>query len=222
MLIYLAMIDSPEEKIKFEIIYEQYKNLMFYTANKILGDTRDSEDIVHDAFLKIIEIIDSIDDPKRPQTRSLIVTITENRAIDLYRRRRSKTVVSFEEEYIGVPNQSVIEQIEDGELLSKAIASLPGKYREVLLMKYARGYSMDEIAEILSMSKENVKKTIQRARKKLSDYLMSTEQTPVFFAAPKYPAMLSKLAKGRTESYGDSARGSTWQSHEQRFPAALQ
>ena len=55
-----------------------------------------------------------------------------------------------------------------------------------------------------------------------SAYLMSTEQTPVFFAAPKYPAMLSKLAKGRTESYGDSARGPTWQSHEQRFPAALQ
>ena len=53
-------------------------------------------------------------------------------------------------------------------------------------------------------------------------YVMSTEQTPVFFAAPKYPAMLSKLAKGRTESYGDSARGPTWQSHEQRFPAALQ
>ena len=62
MLIYLAVIDSPEGKIKFEIIYEQYKNLMFYTANKILGDTRDSEDIVHDAFLKIIEIIDNIDD----------------------------------------------------------------------------------------------------------------------------------------------------------------
>lgn len=101
----------------------------------------------------------------------MIVTITENKAIDLYRRRQSKAVVSFEEEYIGVPDQSVIEQIEDGELLSKAIASLSGKYREVLLMKYARGYSMDEIAEILSMSKENVKKTIQRARKKLSDYL---------------------------------------------------
>ena len=53
-------------------------------------------------------------------------------------------------------------------------------------------------------------------------YLMSTEQTPVFFAAPKYPAMLSKLAKGRTESYGDSARGPTWQSHGQRFLVASQ
>ena len=53
-------------------------------------------------------------------------------------------------------------------------------------------------------------------------YLMSTEQTPVFFAAPKHPVMLPKLAKGGAESFGDSARGPTWQSHGQRFPAASQ
>ena len=89
MFIYLAIIDSPEGKLKFEVIYERYKGLMFYTANSVLGDTRDSEDIVHDAFLKI----DEIDDPKSPQTRYLIVTITENKAIDLYRKRKAKTVV---------------------------------------------------------------------------------------------------------------------------------
>ena len=89
MFIYLAIIDSPEGKLKFEVIYERYKGLMFYTANSVLGDTRDSEDIVHDAFLKIIEIIDEIDDPKSPQTRYLIVTITENKAIDLYRKRKN-------------------------------------------------------------------------------------------------------------------------------------
>lgn len=100
MFIYLAMIDSPEEKLKFELIYERYKNLMFYTANSVLGDTRDSEDVVHDAFIKIIEIIDDISDPNSPQTRCLIVTITENKAIDLYRKRKVKTVVPFEEEYL--------------------------------------------------------------------------------------------------------------------------
>ena len=67
-----------------------------------------------------------------------------------------------------------------------------------------------------------VEENFEQDAYELENYLMSTEQTPVFFAAPKYPAMLSKLAKGRTESYGDSARGPTWQSHEQRFPAALQ
>jgi len=97
--------------------------------------------------------------------------VTENKAIDLYRKRKSKTVVPFEEEYIGVPEQSMIDQVEENDRLVKAIALLPGKYREVLLLKYARGYSMDEIAMILSMSKENVKKTIHRARKKLEKQL---------------------------------------------------
>lgn len=175
MFMYLVMIDSPEGKLKFEVIYERYKNLMFYTANSILGDARDSEDIVHDAFLKVIEKIDEIADPNSPQTRCLIVTITENKAIDLYRKRKSKTVVPFEEEYIGIPEQSIIDQVEENDRLVKAIALLPGKYREVLLLKYARGYSMEEIAVMLSMSKENVKKTIQRARKRLEDQLDGEE-----------------------------------------------
>lgn len=175
MLIYLAMIDSPEEKSKFEIIYNTYKQLMYYTASNILGDTTDSEDVVHEAFLKIIEILEKIDRPDSPQTRSLIVTITENKAIDLYRKRKKHSVVPFEEEYLGVPEQSKIDQIADQELIVKAILSLPGRYREVLLLKYARGYSMDEIAAILSMTKENVKKTIQRARRKLEESLLWEE-----------------------------------------------
>lgn len=97
MFIYLAMIDSQEGRLKFELIYERYKNLMFYTANSVLGDTRDSEDVVHDAFIKIIEIIDNVGNPNSPQTRCLIVTITENKAIDLYRKRKAKTVVPFDQ-----------------------------------------------------------------------------------------------------------------------------
>ena len=32
MLIYLCAIEGQDEKQKFEIIYEEYKNLMFYVA----------------------------------------------------------------------------------------------------------------------------------------------------------------------------------------------
>lgn len=175
MLIYLAMIESSEERSKFEIIYDTYKQLMYYTASNILGDTTDSEDVVHEAFLKTIEILEKIDNPLCPQTRSLVVTITENKAIDLYRRRKNHSIVPFVEEYLGVPEQSKIDQIPDQEVVAKTILSLPGRYREVLLLRYAQGYSMDEIAIILSMTKENVKKTIQRARKKLEELLSQEE-----------------------------------------------
>jgi len=133
MLIYLSMIDSLEGKQKFEVIYIKYRQLMFYVANKILMDAKDSEDVVHDSFLKVIEIIDKIIDPESPQTRALIVTITENKAIDLYRKRRSKKVVLFDEEYLGVPDQDVLRSVEDIDLFTKAMATLPNRYRDIIL-----------------------------------------------------------------------------------------
>lgn len=36
MMIYLQIIDTAEERSKFERLYEQYKQLMFYTAFQIL------------------------------------------------------------------------------------------------------------------------------------------------------------------------------------------
>ena len=58
MLIYLALIDSDAEKSKFEITYRAYRDLMFHVAYKILNNQQDSEDAVHQAFLKIIEVLE--------------------------------------------------------------------------------------------------------------------------------------------------------------------
>ena len=85
MFLYLAMIDSDADKSKFEILYSEYKNLMYYTANRILRNSSDAEDVVHQAFLKVIEILDTISSPRCHKTRALLVTITEHKAIDLYR-----------------------------------------------------------------------------------------------------------------------------------------
>ena len=55
MLIYLSMLELDSDKSKFEVIYTSYKNLMLYQANKILGDPLDTEDAVHDSFLKSLK-----------------------------------------------------------------------------------------------------------------------------------------------------------------------
>ena len=60
MLFFLMMIDSDEERSKFEIIYNNYRNLMFFVAKNILNNDSDAEDAVHDAFLKIIKILENI------------------------------------------------------------------------------------------------------------------------------------------------------------------
>lgn len=77
------MMEAPEEKSKFEQLYLEYRDLMFYVANGILHNQQDAEDVVHESFLKIIKIIGKIESPKSPKTKNLIVIVTERTAIDL-------------------------------------------------------------------------------------------------------------------------------------------
>lgn len=171
MFFYLSIIEKDDEKAKFEIIYQEYKNLMFYVANRILGDTRDSEDVVHQAFLKIIEILEKIPVAKCPQTRSLVVTIVERKAIDLYRKRKRGTIFPLDEENFHITEPSQTDSVTEGFMIASAIAKLPPKYRALLLLKYDNGYSEQEIAQMMDMSQANVKKTIQRAKAKLQTLL---------------------------------------------------
>jgi len=60
MIIYLQMIESDADKSKFEIIYHEYKGLMYHIAYKYLKHQQDAEDAVHHAFVKIVENISKI------------------------------------------------------------------------------------------------------------------------------------------------------------------
>lgn len=88
MLIYLQIIETDEDKSTFEQIYEAYRGLMFHAAFKVLTHEQDAEDAVHYAFVKIAENIIKISEPVCPKTKSFVVTIVENRAIDILRSRK--------------------------------------------------------------------------------------------------------------------------------------
>ncbi|MCR5785459.1 MAG: RNA polymerase sigma factor [Eubacterium sp.] len=171
MFLYLSLIDDEGDKSKFEIIYREYRQLMYYVADQILGDTKDSEDVVHDAFLKIIEHIEKISDPKCPKTRSFVVTIVERKAIDLYRQRQRRSNVSFEEAFLDKSKEAETEAVNESDRIATAIALLPDNYRELILLRYDNGFSEGEIADIVDMTPANVQKTLQRAKKKLAALL---------------------------------------------------
>ena len=165
MLIYMLMIDSPDDQSKFEKLYHEYKGLMFYVANNILHNDQDAEDAVHQAFVKIAENIEKIEETMCPKTKGYVVTIVENRAIDLYRKKIRHTSVELKEEVIGL---SVEYAGSNG--LTKCILKLPANYREIILLKYYHGYTLREIAKMIGVSETNAIKLDQRAKKKLLEF----------------------------------------------------
>lgn len=174
MIIYISMIESREDKRKFEELYISYKQTMFYVANKILRDEHLSEDVVHQAFIRILNNLDKIEGVDSKKTKAFVVVIVENIAIDFYRKRKNENRVSFDEVdiYIGderEENDLVLSDIEE------AILKIPVNYSSVLRLKYSQGYSNKEISEILNISEENVRQRISRGKKRLQEILNDEE-----------------------------------------------
>ena len=135
MLVYLALIDTLEDTSKFEKIYHTYRQTMFYVANRILKDIHLSEDTVHQAFLRIIDNLDKIEEINCHKTKGFIVIITKNIAVDLYRKRKREACISFDEIEIYVENTSNIAPTFENEI-EQAIEKLPINYLEVFKLKY--------------------------------------------------------------------------------------
>ena len=175
MFTFTEMSETTDERLKIEEIFHTYGNLMFYAANQILHNDHDAEDAVQQALFVIYQNLEKFSEIKCPKSRSFIVTIVERKAIDLYRTKQRNAAIPFEDEFINVPTSSVVNVVAERTDLAKAMAMLPTRYRELLFLKYDNGYSEREIAVMYSMTEENVKKTIQRAKKKLESILKGQE-----------------------------------------------
>ena len=162
MLIYLQMLETPEDRTKFEILYLEYRDTMYYAAYDILGNSFDAEDAVHHAFVKIAEKIGRIEEAKSPKTRAYVVTAAINRAIDIYRAKQAHPSVPYADEVVGAPVE-----YRGNNQLAGCILKLPARQRQILILKYHHGYALKEIAGMLGITYANALKIEQRAKAKL-------------------------------------------------------
>ena len=161
MLIYLQMIQSEEDKSKFEQIYHQYHKLMLYTAMNFLHHRQDAEDAVHHAFVKIAENITKVAEPVCPKTKAYVLVITENTCLNMLKRKDRRSRESLEE------HRGIVAEYHGGDVLVGAILSLPPRQRQVILLKHHQGYSLREIAKMLGITYAAAVKAEQRAKEKL-------------------------------------------------------
>ena len=176
-MIYLMMIDSEEDKRKFEIVYVKYRRLMYKIAKEILNNHSDAEDIVHDSFVKVARNMHFVGETDSKETRNLMAVITRNTAIDLYRKKKRRRERELYVERMKAPSTYERVEAEDtSKLISEAIKQLPDSYRDVMTLRYNNHYSMKEISKLLSISETNVKQRLFRARNKLSEILNGQEE----------------------------------------------
>lgn len=176
MIFYLSLINSQDDQDKFTQLYNKYKNTMLYVANSILNNQYLAEDVVHESFIKIISILDKINDINCSKTKSLIVIIVKHKSIDFIRKEDKNVKIPIDdyENYISDNSEQPLDKIinqQDYEKLIECIGNLNEKYKVVLELKYIHGYSDVEIANILDLTQKNVNMRVYRAKQKLKNML---------------------------------------------------
>ena len=167
--IYLALLDSQEEKDKFITIYETWRDLLYYIAGQYLSAQADREIAVDSALHSVLQALDSIGDPASAKTKNLLVVVTRNKCIDLLRRKNG----AVEEPWDGEDGASAAAKTtaapaaEGEDSLTAAVQSLPAPSRDVLVLRYYHGYSAREIGLILGIGYEAARKRLQRAKAEL-------------------------------------------------------
>lgn len=155
----------------YDALYQRYRQPIFAFVFHLIGRpdaTEDAEDIAQDAFTRAFASIreKSVDG----SFRSWLYTIARNRTYDLMRAKK-QNVVSLDADAAEPPAAPVgeepaarAEQRAEFAWLMTAVAELPERQRDALLLREMGGFSHERIAEQLGTSVSATKKLISRGR----------------------------------------------------------
>lgn len=176
-IIFSSVELNPDEKNKFESIYNNYKNALFYQALNIVKNENDAEDILQEAFIKIAKNLKSINDINGKETLSFLIVITKNTAYDFLRKSSKILEIPLYETEDAIDENALnelINNIEYKEIVS-VITNIPEPYNGVLYLHYVKDYSVKHIASLINKKSSTIKMQLVRGKriliKKLSEVL---------------------------------------------------
>jgi RNA polymerase sigma-70 factor (ECF subfamily) len=167
-----------EDQEAFEELVRRHQHRVFAVAGGILRRREDVEDIAQQVFVKAYFSLKRFD--QRAAFSTWLYKITLNECWDLLRKKKVRPLVYesdlSEEQARQVitsgekanPGPDISERIEARERVERLLEGLDERDRLMLILKEVEGFSIEEIAEILSLNGNTVKVRLFRARRRVA------------------------------------------------------
>jgi RNA polymerase sigma-70 factor (ECF subfamily) len=169
LLFYLTMIDTPEDKAKFEFLYTKYYKLLIDIALHILHNGEDAEDAVQQAFVKLIPNLGKIEDVTSRKTINYLVIMVKRICFDFFNEKKKIIQIPYEdltEDELGTAEDTVLADIQFSELLQR-VKALPDIYGDTLYLTLCEDFSPKDIADTFGITVKAAQKRIERAKQRL-------------------------------------------------------
>ncbi len=165
---------NTKNQNKFLELYEPIHNQFCRFCRSIAGNKDDSEDLIQDTILNVMEGLDKI--REQAAFKSYLFSVACN--LNKMRLRQSKFKASFTAAELSqiVDFSQNPEQITDFKIIYEKMLMLPSKMAEALILYHISDLSIDEIHKIQGGSLSGVKMRLLRGREKLLSSLTTKVQ----------------------------------------------
>ena len=123
---------------KMTAIYEKHKNTMYAVALKILKNSQDAEDAVHNTIPPIMRNLDAIKDVDSKDCIYYVTMAVKHMSFNMIRDRHIQTVSLSDIEYEFASDENIAESViidESCKIIYQNIKSMPAEYRDVLILR---------------------------------------------------------------------------------------
>ena len=153
---------STTALVEFAELYERHYKAVFHAALRVTGNPADAEDVLQAVFLRVLTR--GGDTASAPLAAAYFRRAAVNAAVDLLRRRTVHAESAYDDHapHAAVPPPSLLK-----EQLRRAIATLDSDDATLFLLRHVEGLSIEELAGMFQLEKNNVTVRLHRIRLRL-------------------------------------------------------
>jgi RNA polymerase sigma-70 factor (ECF subfamily) len=149
-------------------------NKLFRFAKRILDHTEEAEDIVQEAFIKLWNRRDKLDEYN--SVEALAMVTVKNLCLDKIRAKRYPVEqMDNHRQYIeNLPSETRADHSDLIHGIHQAMKQLPDQQQIIIHLRDIEGYEFDEISEIVNMNENAIRVALSRGRKRIREILTNT------------------------------------------------
>lgn len=170
----MKISENAEKHHRFEQTMLPYSDMLYSYAYYLTSDADDAGDLLQETFLKAFRFFEKFEEGTN--AKAWLYRIMRNTYINDYRRKKRRPdVVTYDDQisaYQLAPHdykaandlRETIEKETLNDEISGAIASLPEKFKSVIVLRDIEDLPYEEIAEALQIPVGTVRSRLHRAR----------------------------------------------------------
>ena len=146
----------------FAALYERHYEAVFRAALRVTGNPADAEDVLQTVFLRVMARGGDVEELAQPAAYFRRAAV--NAAVDVLRRRelRAESADDNRVQLAAVQPSLLLK-----EQLRRAIAALDSDDASLFLLRHVEGFSIEELAGMFRIEKNNVAVRLHRIRQRL-------------------------------------------------------